>query len=77
MLQDRPPPNLRLCFTLIGVELVLIEARALRPVHFVHFERRTAQQRGTGGRWRGIVLGDLLAEHVVRLRGTPRLWPWT
>ena len=27
--------------------------------------RRTAQERVTGGRWRRIVLGDVLAEHVV------------
>ena len=26
--------------------------------------RRTAQKRVTGGRWRRIVLGDVLAEHV-------------
>ena len=25
----------------------------------------------TGGRWRRIVLGDVLAEHVVELRGRP------
>ena len=31
--------------------------------------RRTAQERVTGGRWRRIVLGDVLAEHVVELRG--------
>ena len=29
--------------------------------------RRTAQQRVTGGRWRRIVLGDVLAEHVLEL----------
>jgi hypothetical protein len=28
----------------------------------------------TGGRWR-IVLGDVLAEHVVELRGRARVWP--
>jgi hypothetical protein len=38
--------------------------------------RRTAQERVTGGRWRGIVLGDVLAEHVVELRGRARVWPW-
>ena len=31
--------------------------------------RRTSQERATGGRWRRIVLGDVLAEHVVELRG--------
>jgi hypothetical protein len=29
----------------------------------------------TGGRWRRIVLGDVLAEHVVELRGRARVWP--
>jgi hypothetical protein len=28
-------------------------------------------ERVTGGRWRRIVLGDVLAEHVVELRGRP------
>ena len=37
--------------------------------------RRTAQKRVTGGRWRRVALGDLLAVQVVRLRGRPRLWP--
>ena len=38
--------------------------------------KRTQQvgERVTGGQWRRIVLGDLLAEHVVQLRGSPRLW---
>ena len=35
-----------------------------------------AQQRVTGGRWGRIVLGDVLAEHVVELRGRARVWPW-
>ena len=30
--------------------------------------RGTAQKRVTGGRWRRIVLGDLLAGQVVELR---------
>ena len=38
--------------------------------------RRAAQKRVTGGRWRRIVLGVLLAVQVVRLRGRPRLWPY-
>jgi hypothetical protein len=29
--------------------------------------RRTAQERVAGGRWRRIVLGDVLAKHVVEL----------
>ena len=29
----------------------------------------------TGGRWRRIVLGDVLVEHVVELRGRARVWP--
>ena len=29
----------------------------------------------TGGRWRRIVLGDVLAEHVLELRGKARVWP--
>ena len=37
--------------------------------------RGTAQKRVTGGRWRRIELGDLLAGQVVELRGSPRLWP--
>ena len=37
--------------------------------------RRTAEERVTGGRWRRIVLGDVLAEHVVELRGRARVWP--
>ena len=37
--------------------------------------RGTAQKRMTGGRWRRIVVGDLLAGQVVELRGSPRLWP--
>ena len=37
--------------------------------------RGTAQKRVTGGRWRRIVVGDLLAGQVVELRGSPRLWP--
>ena len=36
---------------------------------------RTAQKRVTGGRWRRIVLGHVLAEHVVELRGRARVWP--
>jgi hypothetical protein len=28
----------------------------------------------TGGRWRRIVLGDVLAEHVLELRGRARVW---
>ena len=28
-----------------------------------------------GGRWRRIVLGHVLAEHVLELRGRARLWP--
>ena len=39
------------------------------------YGRRTAQERVTGGRWRRIVLGDVLAEHVVELRGRARAWP--
>ena len=35
----------------------------------------TAQERVTGGPWRRVVLGDLVAEQVVQLRGRPRLWP--
>ena len=35
---------------------------------------RAARKRVTGGRWR-IVLGDVLAEHVVELRGRARVWP--
>ena len=38
--------------------------------------RRTAQERVTGGRWRRIVLGDVLAEHILELRGRARVWPW-
>ena len=37
--------------------------------------RGTAQKRVTGGRWRRIVLGELLAGQLVELRGSPRLWP--
>jgi len=37
--------------------------------------RGTAQKRVTGGRWRRIVLGELLAGQVVELGGSPRLWP--
>ena len=37
--------------------------------------RGTAQKRVTGGRWRRIVLGDVLARHVVEPRGSTRLWP--
>ena len=36
--------------------------------------RGTAQKRVTGGRWRRIVLGDVLAGHVVALGGSPRVW---
>jgi hypothetical protein len=49
------------------------------PLHSVKFlvniveGRRTAQERVTGGRWRRIVLGDVLAEHVVELRGRARV----
>ena len=39
--------------------------------------RGTAQKRVTGGRWRKIVLGDLLAGQLVELRGSPRLWPYS
>ena len=35
--------------------------------------RGTAQKRVTGGRWRRIVLGDLLAGQVVELRGSPHV----
>ena len=38
--------------------------------------RGTAQERVTGGRWRRIVLVDVLAEHIVELRGRARVWPW-
>ena len=38
--------------------------------------RGTAQKRVTGGRWRRIVLGELLAERLVELWGSPRLWPY-
>jgi hypothetical protein len=31
---------------------------------------------GFGGRWCRIVLGDVLAEHVVQLRGRTRVWPY-
>jgi hypothetical protein len=34
------------------------------------------QVRVTGGRWRRIVLGGVLAEHVVELRGRARVWPY-
>ena len=37
---------------------------------------RTAQERVTGGRWRRIVLVDVLAEHILELRGRARVWPW-
>ena len=37
--------------------------------------RGTAQKRVTGGRWRRIVLGGVLAGQVVELGGSPRLWP--
>ena len=37
--------------------------------------RETAQERVTGGRWRRIVLGDVLAEHILELRGRARVWP--
>ena len=37
--------------------------------------RGTAQKRVTGGRWRRIVLGDVLAGQAVELGGSPRLWP--
>ena len=37
--------------------------------------RRTAQERVTGGRWRRIVLGGVLAKHVLELRGRARVWP--
>ena len=35
--------------------------------------RGTAQKRVTGGRWRRIVLGELLAGQLVELGGSPRL----
>ena len=35
--------------------------------------RRTAQERVTGGRWRRIVLVDVLAEHILELRGRARV----
>eukprot|EP00964_Phaeocystis_antarctica_P068892 scaffold41763_cov34-Phaeocystis_antarctica.AAC.3 len=35
--------------------------------------RRAAQKRVTGGRWRRIVLGHVLAERVLELRGRARL----
>ena len=38
--------------------------------------RRTAQERVTGGRWCRIVLGDVLVEHVVELRGRPVFRTW-
>eukprot|EP00964_Phaeocystis_antarctica_P144247 scaffold109998_cov59-Phaeocystis_antarctica.AAC.2 len=39
--------------------------------------RRAAQKRVTGGRWRRIVLGHVLAEQVgsPHRGGSPRLWP--
>ena len=36
---------------------------------------RTAQKRVTGGGWRRIVLGHVLAEQVRELRGRARVWP--
>ena len=33
---------------------------------------RTAQKRVTGGQWRRIVLGDVLAEHLVRVEQVVR-----
>ena len=35
--------------------------------------RSIAQERVTGGRWRRVALGDVLAEHVVELRGRARV----
>ena len=37
--------------------------------------RRAAQKRVTGGRWRRVVLGHVLAEQVLELRGRACLWP--
>eukprot|EP00964_Phaeocystis_antarctica_P034460 scaffold19600_cov109-Phaeocystis_antarctica.AAC.1 len=38
-----------------------------------HCGRRAAQKRVTGGRWRRIVLGHVLAEHVVRVEEVVRV----
>ena len=40
----------------------------------IEIGRGTAQKRVTGGRWRRIVLGGVLAGQVVELGGSPRLW---
>ena len=39
--------------------------------------RRAAQKRVTGGRWRRIVLGDVLAQHVVRVEEVVRVLTYT
>ena len=51
--------------------------RVLKGEYLVNIDlgRGTAQKRVTGGRWRRIVLGELLAGQVVELGGSPRLWP--
>ena len=41
--------------------------------YLIYHGRRTAQERVTGGRWRRIVLVDVLAEHILELRDTS--WP--
>ena len=46
-----------------------------RAEYLVNSPGWTAQKRVTGGRWRRIVLGHVLAEHVVVRGGSPRLWP--
>ena len=38
-------------------------------------QKRSKKSSEAGGRWRRIVLGHVLAEHVLELRGRARLWP--
>ena len=52
------------------------EAQHARPDEYlvnIGLGRGTAQKRVTGGRWRRIVLGELLAGQLVELGGSPRL----
>ena len=53
------------------------EAHARKYLVNIGYRRRAAQKRVTGGRWRRIVLGHVLAEQVVRVEevdsGSPRL----
>ena len=51
--------------------LELARLLSWREGEFNPVRKALLRATGAGGRWRRIVLGDLLAEHVVELRGTP------